>query len=106
MNPPQCFVRFTEADGGGLSFDSLRGKSTGGNGFMKTVKKEYNKLDGMYNMVKYAILIRNGGDTGITDDVIRSTTAEVISFFELEGLTPAKYRELVTMLRRRFNVCE
>lgn len=66
--------------------------------------KQY--LTGLYNMVKYALMIRYPDGNGITDDVIRSTTAEVISFFELEGLTPAKYRELITMLRRRFNVGE
>lgn len=71
---------------------------------MKTVKKEYNRLDGLYNMVKYAILIRNNGDTGVTDDIIRSTIAEVLSFFELETPKNAEYKELITMLQRRFGV--
>lgn len=41
-----------------------------------------------------------------TDDIIRSTTAETISFFELEAPRNTEYKELITMLRRRFGVCE
>lgn len=48
------------------------------------------KLNGLYNMIKYVLIIRYPDGNGITDDIIRSTIAEAISFFELEGLTPCK----------------